>query len=109
MWQMAWKERSDKAQEQISLTRRSIFAFGTTFFSLGLVAYLNVWIPEPTSLNEKTVAALLSLAETIAMLYVGASVIDRSRVLTKIGEQWGNTSTNTTTDKTVTTRTENDK
>lgn len=94
--QMEWKERSERAQEQVSLTRRSIYAFATTFFCLTLVAYLTIW-GTPSSMTEKTVGALMSFTETMAMLYLGASVIDRSRVLTKIGEKWGENRTDTTT------------
>lgn len=94
--QMEWKERTERAQEQVSLTRRSIYAFTTTFFCLTLVAYV-VWSGNTTSLAEKAVGALMGFAETMAMLYLGASVIDRSKVLTKIGETWGTGKQDTTT------------
>jgi uncharacterized membrane protein len=95
--QMDWKERTDRAQEQISLTRRSIFAFTTTFYCLFVVTYI-LWTGAATPLAEKAVGALMSFAETMAMLYLGASVIDRSKVLTKIGESWGTSSVTTKVD-----------
>lgn len=98
--QMEWKERSDRAQEQVSLTRRSFYAFSTTFYCLLIVGYI-VWSGAASPLAEKTVGALMSFAETMAMLYLGASVIDRSKVLTKIGENWRG-------QQTMTTKVEND-
>lgn len=94
--QMEWKERSDRAQEQVSLTRRSVYAFSTTFYCLFIVGYI-IWSGAASPLAEKTVGALMSFAETMAMLYLGASVIDRSKVLAKIGENWSGGKQETTT------------
>lgn len=74
-------------QERISLGRRAIFAFGTTMASFALVVAV-LWLEPESSLGEKVIGSVMSYAELMAMLYLGASVIDRTRLVDKIGARF---------------------
>lgn len=69
-------------QERISLGRRAVFAFGTTMCSFGLVVAV-LWLEPESSLGEKIIGSVMSYAELMAMLYLGASVIDRTKLVDK--------------------------
>ena len=79
--------RTVPTQEQISLLRRSIFAFSTTFACFALVIAV-LWLNPEGSLGEKIVGACMSYAELMAMLYLSASVVDRTKLVDRVSERF---------------------
>lgn len=72
----------------VSRLRRAVFAYTTTFACIGCTAAA-LFLKLEGSLAERIVAALMSYAELMAMLYLGAGVLDRSKVLDRLGESFG--------------------
>lgn len=86
MWKV--RERTVKEQERISLFRRSVFAYLTTAACFGVV--IGVLISgNTTPMAERIIGVCMSYAELMAMLYLGASVIDRSGVVSKLADRFG--------------------
>lgn len=77
-------ESAPRSQDRTSLFRRGLFAFGTTVVCFALVTFVLV-AGLTSTMAEKVVMALMSYAELMAMLYLGASVIDRTQMIDKIG------------------------
>lgn len=81
------KERVVTEQERISLLRRSVYAFGGTIVAFTMVLGV-LWANPHTTLGERIVNGAFSFAELVAMLYMGASVIDRTKLVDKVSEYW---------------------
>lgn len=83
---LGWQVTTDEFKAQRwSAIRRAFYIGCTTAFCLVMPSVF-VLMGYEGMLVERTSQALLSLAELLAMLYLGAGVIDRSKVLDKIGE-----------------------
>lgn len=66
-------------------TRRMVYVFATTAFCL-IAATALVACGYQGDLVGKFVTGLLDLISTISMLYLGAGVLDRSQILSKVGD-----------------------
>lgn len=74
-------------ETQVSRLRRAVFAYSTTFTCIGCTGFALVHKLEGP-LAERAVSSLMNYAELMAMLYLGAGVLDRSRLLDKFGESF---------------------
>lgn len=81
------KNRCVTEQERISLARRSIYAFSGTIASFAMVAWV-LFTGQPGTLSERVVTGAFAFAELVAMLYMGASVIDRTKLIDKVSTYW---------------------
>lgn len=70
-----------------SRIRRSVFSFSTTFVCLGGTLGI-VFSGFESTLATRVAEALMSYAELMAMLYLGASVIDRTDVVKRVAWRW---------------------
>jgi hypothetical protein len=73
--------------DRISRIRRAVFAFSTTFLCIGGTLGI-VFSGFETTLATRVAEALMSYAELMAMLYLGASVIDRAEVARALSSRW---------------------
>lgn len=77
-----------KGHEPVNRTRRFVYIATITAFALLSAAFLT-FEGRTSSLSVRYVELAMSLVETIALLYLGASVLDRSDVLGKLGDSLG--------------------
>jgi hypothetical protein len=71
--------------DKTSRQRRAIFAFVGTFGALGCsVGFVFLGYTGP--LVERIADSLIGFAESMALLYMSAGVLDRSQLLAKIGD-----------------------
>jgi hypothetical protein len=73
------------AADRRSRIRRATYAFLGTFGGLGGSIGLAVGNYDSV-LAQKVVDGLMSFAQLMAMMYLGAGVLDRSAILSKIGD-----------------------
>lgn len=76
---------NEPVDEPVNRTRRAIYIFTVSAFSLISSAAFVVFGYE-SKIAEHYVLALLDLVEIIAIIYVTASVMDKSKLLSKIGD-----------------------
>jgi hypothetical protein len=74
-------------ETQVSRLRRAVFAYTTTFTCIGCTGFA-LFLKLEGPLAERAVSSLMNYAELMAMLYLGAGVLDRSRLLDKLGERF---------------------
>lgn len=67
--------------------RRAIYVFGVTVFSL-VTAVALVVMGYTGDLATKLVGGLIDLVSTLALLYLGAGVVDRSQILHRLGDSF---------------------
>ena len=72
-------------RQPVNRTRRAIYVFAVTATALGGAIGLAVWGPD-TGTAENTARGLIGIAQTVIVAYLGASVVDRSDVLGKLGD-----------------------
>jgi hypothetical protein len=72
-------------QQPVSRVRRAIFVFLVMAICLGGAIGLALWGPA-TGTAENTARGLIGIAQTVVVAYLGASVVDRSDVLGKLGD-----------------------
>lgn len=73
--------------DRVSRLRRAIFAYVTTLVCLGGTLAIVV-IGLESTLATRVAEALMSYAELMAILYLGASVIDRQQIIRRVGRHW---------------------
>lgn len=73
--------------DRVSRLRRSIFAYVTTLVCLGGTLAI-VALGLESTLATRVAEALMSYAELMAILYLGASVIDRQEIIKRVGRHW---------------------
>jgi len=69
-------------------SRRRAWYVGITTAWCILCPVIFVIMGKDSELAKQTANGLLGLAGTICMFYLGAGVVDRSRVLEKVGDGW---------------------
>ena len=79
------KER--KAVERAYSVRRYVYAFGVTVFVILFDAFL-VLMQYESTLAQLFVKASMELVGAIALYYLCAGLIDRSRILDRIGDRF---------------------
>lgn len=73
--------------DRVSRLRRSVFAYSTTFVCI--VGTLGIVFGGfDSTLATHVAGALMSYAELMALLYLGASVIDRQNVVKRVATYW---------------------
>lgn len=77
--------RADERADEVSRLRRAVFAYVGTFGSLGC-AISFVYLGYTGPLVERVADSLIEFSMTMALLYLGAGVLDRSRLLNRIGD-----------------------
>lgn len=83
---MVWQITSDPFKaERWSQLRRAAYIACVTGFCLGMPALLTLLNYE-SAMAEMLSKTMLGLAELCVYLYLGAGVLDRSKVLDKIGD-----------------------
>lgn len=78
--------------DRVSRLRRSVFAFSTTFICLAGTLAITL-LGFDSTLATRVAEALMSYAELQAILYLGASVLDRQEVVKRVVRHWRRTST----------------
>lgn len=76
---------TEAKDEPVNRTRRAYYIFAVTAFSL-VMASAVVLIGMDSKIAEHFSLGLLDLVEILAIIYVSAGVIDRSKILNKVGE-----------------------
>lgn len=76
---------TEPADEPVNRARRSYYIFAVTAFSL-VMASVVVLIGMDSKIAEHFSLGLLDLVEILAIIYVSAGVIDRGKILNKVGE-----------------------
>lgn len=75
-------------EQSASRARRSLFCFGTTIICLLGTIYLGRYGAGTNA--EHAIDGLSSLAEVVAFTYLGVSAVDRSGILSNIGQRLKN-------------------
>ena len=73
--------------DQVSGLRRAVFAYSTTFICIGGTLGV-VFGGYESTIATRVAEALMGYAELMAMLYLGASVIDRGRLIERVTRRW---------------------